>query len=67
MTQPDIACMGGWCSLRERCPQYHAVNRSHPAERLCHPGRDGVLEDWQPMVMVGPVDPERARAFGLLQ
>lgn len=38
-------CMGGWCTLRDRCPNYHAAapNR-HPSERLCLPGADGISD-----------------------
>lgn len=35
------ACMGGWCTLREHCPHYHAIRRDSPSERLCTPGQDG--------------------------
>lgn len=38
MTQ---ACMGGWCAKRDHCSNYHATDRSEPAERLCQPGQDG--------------------------
>lgn len=31
------ACMGGWCSVRERCKHYQAEDRRHPIERLCEP------------------------------
>lgn len=37
------ACMGGWCTRREKCPHFHAVHRAEPAERLCIPGQDGDL------------------------
>jgi hypothetical protein len=33
--------MGGWCSKREHCPQYHLATRTDPSERLCDPGHDG--------------------------
>jgi hypothetical protein len=39
MTTP--ACMGGWCSKRQHCPQYHAESLAEPSERLCEPGHDG--------------------------
>jgi hypothetical protein len=32
--------MGGWCRIRETCPNYHAL-RFDAAERLCVPGTDG--------------------------
>jgi hypothetical protein len=35
-------CMGGWCEIRESCPDYEP-NGLKPAERLCAPGADGVL------------------------
>lgn len=36
------ACLGGWCRIREACPNYNAMDRRNPAERLCVKGRDGV-------------------------
>jgi len=40
------ACMGGWCRIRGRCPNYTEADRdTEPSERLCEPGRDGVLAD----------------------
>lgn len=36
------ACMGGWCSLRSKCPHYAVRDARDPAERLCVPGNDGV-------------------------
>lgn len=41
MTAP--ACMGGWCTRRDRCPHHHAADRRAPAERLCLPRQDGVM------------------------
>lgn len=38
-----IACMGGWCQVRESCGHYRAVNRSEPAENLC---RDDGGNQW---------------------
>lgn len=38
---PILACMGGWCALRDHCQHYHAANRNTPSERLCTPGLDG--------------------------
>ena len=35
-----IACMGGWCVKRDKCPHYGAQSRE-PVERLCLPGQDG--------------------------
>jgi hypothetical protein len=35
------ACLGGWCRRRQNCANYHADDRSDPAERLCEPGHDG--------------------------
>lgn len=35
-------CMGGWCTKRQHCPNYHAEDRREPEERLCMPGADGV-------------------------
>jgi hypothetical protein len=37
------ACMGGWCTLRQACPRYHAQSGVDPVERLCNRGRDGEL------------------------
>lgn len=47
MTDPDrpMACMGGWCRIRERCPHY-GIESDEPAERLCKPGRDGEASDF---------------------
>jgi hypothetical protein len=39
------ACMGGKCNKRSNCLNYHAADRSEPAERLCIPGRDGFSEE----------------------
>lgn len=39
----STACMGGWCTKREKCPHFHATDRREPAERLCPPGLDGEL------------------------
>ena len=37
------ACMGGWCNVRESCPDYAAASPDVvPAERLCE--RDGKYE-----------------------
>lgn len=41
MTPDHIACMGGWCALRDQCPAYHAPFRGQPSERLCRVGQDG--------------------------
>ena len=36
------SCMGGWCTRRDHCANYHAASAQEiPAERLCPPGRDG--------------------------
>ncbi len=37
------ACMGGWCTRREKCPHFHATGDANPAERLCLPGNDGAI------------------------
>lgn len=31
-----VACMGGWCMMRESCAYYH-VESNVILERLCHP------------------------------
>jgi hypothetical protein len=36
------SCMGGWCSIRNKCPHYNSAYRQEPADRLCIPGSDGV-------------------------
>jgi hypothetical protein len=37
------SCMGGWCTKRQRCPNYHAATPGQrPEERLCLPGEDGI-------------------------
>ncbi len=34
-------CMGGWCSMREKCAHYATpTTRLEPAERLCDRGRE---------------------------
>lgn len=39
-----IPCMGGWCARREFCKHYRSpVRLVNPPQRLCVPGRDGVL------------------------
>lgn len=35
-----VACMGGWCQRRERCPYYTSKSPT-VHERLCVKGRDG--------------------------
>ena len=37
------SCMGGWCKQRDTCPRHLTNARKRTAERLCEPGRDGVL------------------------
>lgn len=32
------ACMGGWCTVRDRCAMHCCADRSEVAERLCMPG-----------------------------
>lgn len=39
-----LACLGGWCHVRDYCPHYHAKDRRAPNERLCLPGQDGVSD-----------------------
>lgn len=39
-------CMGGWCTQRDRCPNYHSESRAQPAERLCEPGQDGIRDGY---------------------
>lgn len=42
-------CMGGFCKLRESCEHYGKGSEEHPSERLCLPGRDGVIEVVRPI------------------
>ncbi len=43
MTAP-YPCMGGMCQRRNTCPHYTTRDRkSEPVERMCEPGRDGVM------------------------
>jgi hypothetical protein len=37
---PKPACMGGFCSERNACPNHNAEDRRNPVERLCHPGEE---------------------------
>ena len=46
------ACMGGWCTLRAKCPHYHAADRREPEERLCWPGQDGEILEGLPLVPI---------------
>ena len=41
MSAMVLACLGGWCQIRDRCQHYHAEFRGQPSERLCIPGQDG--------------------------
>lgn len=35
---PVDSCMGGWCRVRDNCPNYAAASLdAEPAERLCEP------------------------------
>lgn len=37
-----MPCMGGWCTRRSTCPNYHAGREGvTPDDRLCLPGREG--------------------------
>ncbi len=41
----DRACMGGWCRIREGCPNYaYGEGRFIPAERICDRGSDGKVD-----------------------
>ena len=35
------ACLGGWCSFRDRCERHTTDDREHVAERLCAKGEEG--------------------------
>lgn len=41
-----MACMGGWCTLRDKCPHNSAPAGDEPKERMCLAGRDGVRAIW---------------------
>lgn len=41
-------CMGGFCKLRESCEHY-GKDGGNPSERLCLPGRDGVIAVVRPI------------------
>ena len=43
MTVEFAPCMGGWCSVRNRCPHYRSDDINEPAERLCPPRQDGAI------------------------
>jgi len=54
-------CMGGWCTLRDHCPHYHAARPgTKPSERLCYPGRDGESDVVQVVRIVRPRRPAAA-------
>lgn len=36
-------CKGGWCLRRDYCAHYLASPTKTAADRLCEPGRDGVM------------------------
>lgn len=38
------ACMGGWCTRRDRCRNHAQDDRSFVVERLCEPGTDDAFE-----------------------
>lgn len=44
-------CMGGWCRMRDKCPNYRADNVAQPAERLCPKGSDGVVPGFVPVLV----------------
>jgi len=46
--------MGGWCKRREFCSHYLAKPSKTAAQRLCVPGRDGVMRS--------AIDPRQAPA-----
>jgi hypothetical protein len=50
------ACLGGWCKARERCSDYHAVERTWLEERLCPPGQDDPTPLAEVDARVGPKD-----------
>ena len=35
------ACMGGWCTVRDRCERHVTDDREIVAERLCERGEEG--------------------------
>jgi hypothetical protein len=42
--------MGGFCLIREKCPNYAAVCREVVVERLCDKGADGEMNE-RPIVI----------------
>jgi hypothetical protein len=49
-----VSCMGGFCSMRERCPHYLAATvHEKPQERICERGHDG-LDVGFPMIRHRP-------------
>lgn len=44
MSGTALSCMGGWCKQRDTCPHHLPSSmRRRIRDRLCEPGRDGVL------------------------
>lgn len=44
----EIACMGGWCLVRESCGHYRSADSRQPIERLCEPGGRSA---WVPVIV----------------
>lgn len=52
MTDNNVnPCMGGWCRLRDKCPNYRSDSIAKPAERLCPKGADGVVPELVPVLV----------------
>lgn len=55
-------CLGGWCSVREKCAHYWAPQQPGvpPSERLCVPNADGEAMTLRPVAL--PQHAEKAQA-----
>ena len=51
---PRTACLGGWCSKRDRCGRHVASDRRNVSERLCSVGH----ETPEPVFPALPIEPE---------
>lgn len=40
LAAPDVACMGGWCHVRDCCGRYHDTTAGAVSERLCIRGEE---------------------------
>jgi len=56
------ACLGGWCTRRDKCAHYHA-DSAEIAERLCQPGEANAFS---PIKEVNPMKPHEAATAAVL-